>query len=138
MNQSHIGGVVNHYRSTGANDHILCALCGRFTPSQREIARKKAKLDTGLYVDLMSWFILVSGHFGYKDLTPPEQCPEPRLLADGASDNNTDEPQDPVMEDGYGGATFTFTSNHDPSESAGTYRNSNQFTLTILNLDHDH
>ena len=32
MNQSHIGGVINHYRSTGANDHILSVMAGRFTP----------------------------------------------------------------------------------------------------------
>ena len=93
---------------------------------------KKAKLDTGLYIDLMPRFILVSGHFVYKDGTPQEQCPEHRLLADGVSDNNTDEPQDPVVEDVYGRATFTFTSNHDPSVSAGAYKNSTQFTLASI------
>ena len=39
MDQSHTGGVINHYQSTGANDHILCALAGKCAPKQKEIAQ---------------------------------------------------------------------------------------------------
>ena len=45
MDQSHIGGVINHYHSTGANDHILSALCGLFAPGQRETANRQATLN---------------------------------------------------------------------------------------------
>jgi len=134
MDQTHIGGVINHYRLTGANDHILCALCGRFTPSQRVIAQKRARLDTSLYVDLMTWFIRASNHYAFADVTPPEDCPQPRMLQDKeANENNTDESQNPGVEDEYGGGTFTFTSSHDPSENTGVYRNSTDFTMAILN-----
>ena len=75
MDKSHIGGVINHYRLTGANNHILCVLAGRFTPKKREIAQTQALLDTKLYIDLMTWFIHSSGHEGFHDVTPREQCP---------------------------------------------------------------
>ncbi len=32
MGQWHIGGVINHYQSNGANDHIFCVLAGLFMP----------------------------------------------------------------------------------------------------------
>ncbi len=133
MNQSHVGGVINHYRSTGANDHILCALCGRFTPGQRVTAMKQAQLDTRQYVDLMTWFIKESNHYGYRDVIPPEDCPQPRILTDKENDSNTDVAQNPSVEDEFGGGTFTFTSAHDPSESNGVYKNSTEFTMAILN-----
>ncbi len=46
MDQLHIGGVINHYQSTGANDHILCVLAGCFMPKQKEIAHRQSELDT--------------------------------------------------------------------------------------------
>ena len=117
----------------GANDHILCVLVGRFTPKQREIARTQALLDTKLYIDLMTWFIHSSGHEGFQDVTPPEQCPQPRLLQDPDNDYNTDESQDASIENEYGGATFTLTSSHDRSENIGVYKNNTEFTMAILN-----
>ena len=133
MDQSHIGGVINHYQSTGANKHILCALCGRFTPKQRELAKKQAQLDTGLYTDLMTW--LVANHPAYADVTPPKDCPQPRLLADSPNENNTDASQNPSVEEEFGGGSFTFTSSHDPSENTGVYRDSTEFTMAILNRE---
>ena len=58
MDQSHVGAVINHYRSTGANDHILCALSGQMTPNQKEKARRQAKLDTKQYIDILTTRIL--------------------------------------------------------------------------------
>ena len=84
-------------------------MAGRFTPKQREISQTQALLDTKLYSDLMTWFIYSSGHEGFQDVTPPEQCPQPRLLQDLDNDHNIDESQDASIENEYGGATFTFT-----------------------------
>lgn len=75
MNQSHICGVLNHYQSIGANDHILSVMAGRCTPKQKEIARKQARLDTELYIDLMTWFFVSSGHSGFEDVTPTKKFP---------------------------------------------------------------
>jgi hypothetical protein len=51
-------------------------------PSQREIARRQAQIDTGLYIDLITWFARKSNHHAFKDVIPPEECPQPRLLED--------------------------------------------------------
>eukprot|EP00975_Prorocentrum_lima_P052529 11011057-Prorocentrum_lima.AAC.1 len=98
MNQNHLASAINLYRSTGANDHLITVLCGRFTPEQRTIIRNRAILDTALYVDMMTWLIRVSGHPAYTDLTPPEECPTPTILEDDANDNNTDDTQNPGVE----------------------------------------
>ena len=41
MDQSFVGGAINHYQAIYANDHILCVMVGRFTPNQRVIAQIK-------------------------------------------------------------------------------------------------
>jgi hypothetical protein len=131
--QQHMGSVINHYRSIGANDHLLCVICGRFTKSQRQIAREQATLNTKLYVDLMTWFIKESNHPAYEGLTPPESCPAPQIIEDAETDNNTDQPQNPQVENQYQGGTFTFTSSNDPTESTGTYPSNTSFASAIMN-----
>ena len=129
--QVHMGSVINHYRSIGANDHLLCVMCGRFTKTQRQIAREQATLNTKLYVDLMTWFIRESNHPAYQGLTPPESCPAPQIIEDAETDNNTDQPQNPQVENQYQGGTFTFTSSNDPTESTGTYTSNTSFAAAI-------
>ena len=68
MDQTHIGGVMNHYQSTGVKNHILCVLAGRFTSKQKETAQNQEKLDTKLYINLMPWFTRVSNHYGFNDV----------------------------------------------------------------------
>ena len=106
-------------------------MAGRSTPKQKEIARKQARLDTKLYIDLMTWFILSSNHSGFEDVTPPEKCPQPRLLED-SDKHNTDESQNASVENEFRGGTFTFTSNHDPSENAGVHKNNAEFTVSVV------
>ena len=56
-------------------------------------------------------------------------------MQDPDNDHNTDESQDASIENEYGGATFTFTSSHDPSENIGVYKNNTEFTMAILNRE---
>ncbi len=98
------------------------------------LAQKLAQLDTGIYVNLMTWFVLASNHSAFADVTPPEDCPKPRVLQDKEeNENNTDESQNEEVGNEYGSGTFTFTSTHDPSKNTGVYRNSTDFTMAILN-----
>ena len=129
--QQHMGSVVNQYRSTGANDHLLCVMCGRFTPEQRQIARRQAVLDTNLYINLMTWYIKESTHPAYEGLTPPEECPAPQIIEDAVTDNNTDQPQNIEVENQYQGGTFTFTSSNDPNDGTGTFRTRAGFASAI-------
>lgn len=134
MDQSFIGGVLNNYQNSQANDHILVALVGRFAPGQREIAKRASKLDSRLYIALITWLIDDAKHPGYKDVTPPRECPSPRLIHDEPNVNNTDESGDPNIEldeDVHG--THTFTSAHDPNERSGVYKDSTDFFLALMN-----
>ncbi len=115
MDQNHIERVVNHYRSTGANNHILCVITGHFTPKQKEIAHRQVELDTKQYIDLMTWLIQVSGHDGFVGVTPPEECPHLCILSKKSNEHNTDESVNADVENQYEGAQYTFSSAHDPS-----------------------
>lgn len=132
-NQETVGSVINHFRSTGANSHILCVLCGKFTPSQRQIARDQCRIDTNEYIALITWLIKVAKHHAYVDLTPPDDCPAPNMLDQEGNQHNTDESQNPSVEDQFSGGTFTFTSPHDPTENNGVYRDNEDFTMAVLN-----
>ena len=131
-NQELMGSTVNRYRQSGANDHILIVLAGRFTPQQKEIARSQVSLDTGLYIDILTWLIKTAKHKGFKDVLPPENCQEPRIIED-TSLTSVDESRDPGTENVFQGGAFTFTSSHDPSESAGVFKDSTAFTVAMLN-----
>ena len=72
------------------------------TPAQKNVARRQAELDTDLFMDLLTWFIKESGHKGYSDVLPPEECPNPVIiLQDDDNENNTDQSIDAGVEAGY-------------------------------------
>ena len=73
-NQSHAGGVLNRFQETGTNDHIMCVLCGRLTPEQKEIARSKSDFNTQDSLCWLNWLILTAKHYTYKDVMPPHDC----------------------------------------------------------------
>ena len=85
-------------------------LCGKFTRSQRVVARRQCKLNTDAYVALIAWLIKVAKHPGYANLIPPDEYLDPIMLDQEATEQNTDESQNPVVEDQFGGGTYTFTS----------------------------
>ena len=88
-------------------------MVGRFTPSQRTIVQREAKLDTKLHVDLITWFCHVSGHHAFGGIIPPQECPQPTLLQDKPNKSNEDEEQDPEVENmEFDDGTYTFTSAH--------------------------
>ena len=131
-NQELLGNTINRYRGSGANDHILIVLAGRFTPEQKQIARNQVTLDTKLYIDILTWLIETAKHEGFKHVRPPEECVELRILED-TNAANVDEPQNPDTENIFQGGTFTFTSSQDPSENAGVFKDNTAFTVAMLN-----
>ena len=82
MEQNRLGGVMNHLNQAGIGEHIYCVLCGRMTPDQKQIVRKRARIDTQLYIDILTWFVKESGHPGYLNTSIPEGCPQPFLVED--------------------------------------------------------
>ena len=62
LDQSHVGGALHKYHSTGEGKNIYVVLCGRMTHEQKAIVRRQAEVDTDLFMDLLTWFIKESGH----------------------------------------------------------------------------
>jgi hypothetical protein len=60
------------------------------TPDQKRIVREWSTLDTGLIIDTMTWFVQKSGYPGFKDISIPEEYPQPLLVEDRNTNNNTD------------------------------------------------
>ncbi len=48
MDQNRLGGVINHLNQAGIGEHIYCVLRGRMTPDQKQIVRKRSRIDTQL------------------------------------------------------------------------------------------
>ena len=76
------------------------------TPDQKQIVRTRAKVDTQLFIDVMTWFIKESGHPGYKETLIPQNCTQPTFIEDSETGNNTDHPVNASLETTYEGGTF--------------------------------
>jgi hypothetical protein len=59
------------------------------TPDQKQIVRRRAVVDTQLFIDILTWFEKESGHTGYQKTTVPEG-PQPLVVDDQETNNNTD------------------------------------------------
>ena len=78
------------------------------TADQRRIVRERFKVDTQLFIDIMTWFVQQSGHPGFKDTSIPEECPQPLLVGDSGTNNNTNISVDRIVESSYEGGTYYF------------------------------
>lgn len=82
----------------------------------------------------LSWFATESGHNGYRDVVPPDQCPDPVVfLQDEDTENNTDEPEDPSVECKIGDKTYYFSNQAQfPSQKNSIFDNNEQFLNAML------
>ena len=107
-------------------------LCGRMTPDQKQIVRKRSRIDPGLYIDLLTWFVKESGHSGFLNISIPEDCPQPLLVENNPTKNNTDDPSDKTVESNYEGGTYYFSTAQDPSQHTSVYGSSDIFALAMF------
>ena len=73
-----------------------------------------------------------SGHPGYDGVAPPSACPQPNIIADEDTPNNTDQEHDPHVEKEFAGASFHFTSTHEPQDDTGVYETNQKFVKAML------
>jgi hypothetical protein len=52
--------------------------------------RRRAIVDTQLFIDILTWFVKESGHPGFQNTTVPEECPKPLFMEDQETTNTTD------------------------------------------------
>jgi hypothetical protein len=124
--------VIYQLNQGGIGKHIYCVLCGRMTPDQKQIVRKRSRVDTQLYIDILMWCIKESCHPGYLNTSIPEDCPQPLLVEDIPTKNNTDDPADKTVEANYEGGTYYFSTAQDPSQHTSVYGSSGIFALAMF------
>ncbi len=132
MDQNRIGGVIHKLNKSGFGEHIYCVLCGRKTADQRRIVRERSKVDTQLFIDIMTWYVQQSGHLGFNNTSIPHKCPQPLLVEDKEKMNNTNYSFDKTVETMYEGGTYYFSSAQDPSETTSVYGSSERFVLAMF------
>jgi hypothetical protein len=86
------------------------------TLDQKKLVRERFRIDTQLFIDIMTWFVQKSGHPGFKDTSIPEQHPQPLLVEDLETKNTTNDSANINVESNYG-ETYYFSSAQDPSEN---------------------
>ncbi len=106
MDQSCLGGVINQLNQAGIGENIYCVLCRRMTPDQKQTFCKRLKMDTKLFIDVLTWFVKASGHPGYTNISIPEDCPQPLLVKDPKARNNTNDPTNETVEANFEGGTY--------------------------------
>jgi hypothetical protein len=132
MDQNRLGGVMNQLNQAGIGEHIYCVLCGSMTPDQNQIVRKRSRVDTQLYIDILTWFVKDSGHPGYLNTSIPEDCPQPLLVEDIQTKNNTDDPTNKTVEANYKNGTYYFSTAQDPSQHTSVNGSSDIFALAMF------
>ena len=94
---------------------------------------KECTVDTILYSVLMNWFINRSGHGGYADISGPDECPQPVIIRDKETKNNTDDSVSPEVEESFCGGSYHFSTAQDPNADNSVYENGDDFTVAMLN-----
>jgi hypothetical protein len=102
------------------------------TPEQKHIVRRRAVIDTQLFIDVLSWFMKESGHPGYQKTNIPEECPQPLFVEDWETNNNTDESVNVNVETNIKSGTYYFSSAQEPSENTSVYNLSDKFALEMF------
>ncbi len=84
------------------------------------------------YIAILTWFVKESGHPGYLNTSVPEDCPQPLLVEDIPTKNNTDKPADKTVEANYEGGTYYFSTAQDPSQYTSVYGSTDIFALAMF------
>ena len=130
--QAKIAGALKCLHQSGVASNIYVVLNGKMTPTQKDIIRKKAELDTRLYFGLLCWF--KEHHPAFRDLVIEDESSAVKieLVEDPDSDSNTDISGDPTKENKEEGATFYFSGGGEPTTDTSVYKTSRELVMAIL------
>ena len=138
LDHNRLGAVIAHLNQAGISEHIYVVICGRMTIEQKQIVRLRAKIDTQLFIDILTWFVKESGHPGYSNTLIPEECPQPLFVEDKETNNNTDKSENIDTETNIESGTFHFSSAQDPTENTSVFDSSEKFSIAMLNRSSPH
>eukprot|EP00986_Skeletonema_menzelii_P016993 scaffold16882_cov138-Skeletonema_menzelii.AAC.1 len=130
--QSKVASALHCLHKSGADANIYVVLNGPMTPSQKQIVRRKAELDTNLYFGLLRWFKQHHPAFRDVDIGDEGSALKVELIEDKESDANTDQSENPDLENKEEGATFYFSSAGEPTTDTSVYRTTKDLVLALL------
>ena len=119
---------LNRVQSSGLRSNIYVVLTGRMTLGQKDIARDQRELNQEFFLDLLRWFKGV--HPGFKDVDL--NCPEIELVEDPETENNTDMPGYPLVENKISGSVFYITSSSEPTKDTAIYSTTKRLAMALL------
>ena len=133
MDQTNVGSAINYIRHNEKRRHVFCMIAGRMTPNQKMKVKKHCTIDTGQYCALSKCFIEESGHTGFQNVPIPEDCPQPVLIEDPETQNNTDMPMNADVEDTISGGSYFLSTAQDPNSKTSVYGTDTNFTVALMN-----
>ena len=129
----HVGATFEYLVQSGAPPDIYVMICGRVTPSQREIIKRRCTINTNEYKALMNW--LIDHHPSYSQMERPQCTPRPIILGGfDETTNNTDvSDEDKVCEENrIDTEQMTFAARNEPSQSTGPFRSEKDFVFSHI------
>ena len=84
----HVGASFEYLVKSGTPPDIYVMICGRVTPAQRDIIKKRFTINTEQHKAIMNW--LIYNHPSYSGMQKPESCPQPIVIGGfNETTNNT-------------------------------------------------
>jgi hypothetical protein len=132
LDQERVHSAMHHLQSVEDRQQIYVMFAGRMTPSQRRRVTKECTVDTDIYNKLAVWFTQCSGHRGFANVRIPEECPQPIIIGNEETENNTDTPVNSSVEDRFDGGSYFFSTAQDPEATSSVYGTNKRFTMAML------
>ena len=117
----------------GSSPDMYVMICGRVTPAQRDIIKRRCIINGLDYNTILTW--LIDNHPSYNGMKKPDECPQPVLVGGfEETTNNTDTSEDstPEVENRFEGEEMTFASSNEPTEETGPYKSNKDFIFSYL------
>ena len=89
----HVGQSFDFMLKSGTQPDMYVMICGRVTPAQREIIKRRCNINAHEYMSIYNW--LINNHLSYSNMKLPQTCPQSIFI--GGFDenvNNTDMSED--------------------------------------------
>ena len=123
--------MITHIQQKIPNNVLYCVMCGKFTPDQRQLARERAKVNTEEFLKLYDW--MRKNNFKFAQEPDEPKCPEPFIVEDKPTKQNTNDPLNPVIEKKCE-FKYYFPSNSEPTKQGGTYDDEVAFATALLKI----
>ena len=127
----HIMASLNFVSESNRARDIYTMICGRVTPAQRNIIKRRVMINQERFSEIFEW--LIDNHISYKNMSVPTSQPVVTEVGGfNGTRNNTDESVDKECEKQFESSTFRFAARGQPTESTGPFVNQDEFVFSKI------